>query len=52
MPHFVQPQHNPNDGRSGQARKQDCERNAAKRWLSAYLDQLRSFRPVILGDDL
>ena len=52
MPHFVQPQHNPRDGRSDADRKQDCERNAAKRWLPAYSDQLRPFRPIFLGDDL
>ena len=52
MPLCVQPQHNPNDGRSDEERKQDCECNAAKRWLPAYLDLLRPFRPIILGDDL
>ena len=52
LPHFVQPQHKPHDGRSDADRKQDCERHAAKRWLPAYLPQLRPFRPLILGDDL
>ncbi len=52
MPHFVQPQHNPDDGRSDDQRKQDCECNAAKRWLPAYIDLLRPFRPIIVGDDL
>ncbi len=52
LPHFVQPQHNPHDGRSDADRKQDCERHAAKRWLPAYSDQLRPFRPIFLGDDL
>ena len=52
MPHFVQPQHNPHDGRSDDERKQDCECNAAKRWLPAYIDLLRPYRPIILGDDL
>ncbi len=35
-----------------QQRKQDCERNAAKRWLPAHSDELRPYRPVFLGDDL
>ena len=52
LPHFVQPQHNPHDGRSDDERKQDCEGNAAKRWLPAYIDLLRPYRPIILGDDL
>ena len=52
LPHCVQPQHNPHDGRSDKERKQDCERHAAKRWLPAHSDELRPFRPVFLGDDL
>jgi hypothetical protein len=32
--------------------KQDCERNAAKRWHSSHADRLRPLRPVYLGDDL
>ena len=52
LPHFVQPQHNPHDGRSDDERKQDCACNAAKRWLPAYIDLLRPYRPIILGDDL
>ena len=52
LPHCVQPQHNPHHGRSDADRKQDCERNAAKRWLPAYSDPLRPFRPLFLGDDL
>ena len=52
LPHCVQPQHNPHDNRTHEERKQDCERNAAKRWLPAHSDQLRPFRPVFLGDDL
>ena len=52
MPHFVQPQHNPNDNRTRAQRKQDCERNAAKRWLPAYSASLRPYRPLFLGDDL
>ena len=52
LPHFVQPQHNPHDNRTHEERKQDCERNAAKRWLPAHSDELRPYRPVFLGDDL
>ena len=43
-PEFITPQ----DG----AEKQDCERNAAKRWLSRHGPGLASLRPVYLGDDL
>jgi hypothetical protein len=41
---FVAPQ----DG----AEKQDCERNAAKRWHASHAGRLRPLRPVYLGDDL
>ena len=34
------------------AEKQDCERNAAKRWLAAHGDRMKELRPVYLGDDL
>jgi len=44
MPEFIAPQ----DG----AEKQDCERNAAKRWLAAHGDRVKALRPVYLGDDL
>ena len=44
MPEFITPQ----DG----AEKQDCERNAAKRWLRQHGGQLRELRPVYLGDAL
>jgi len=44
MPEFIAPQ----DG----AEKQDCERNAAKRWLSTHGGRLKDLRPVYLGDDL
>jgi len=44
MPEFIAPQ----DG----AEKQDCERNAAKRWLSAHAERVKSLRPVYLGDAL
>lgn len=44
MPEFIARQ----DG----AEKQDCERNAAKRWLAAHGERVRELRPVYLGDDL
>lgn len=44
MPAFIAPQ----DGDE----KQDCERNAVKRWLAAHAARLRDLRPVYLGDDL
>jgi hypothetical protein len=34
------------------AEKQDCERNAAKRWLAKHGTSVARFRPVYLGDDL
>jgi len=43
-PEFIAPQ----DG----AAKQDCERNAAKRWLAAHGAAVGHLRPVFLGDDL
>ena len=52
---FVQPQQDPAAGRpelSEQIRKQDCERNAAQRWIPDHSDELRPYRPVLLGDDL
>jgi hypothetical protein len=44
FPEFIAPQ----DG----AEKQDCERNAVKRWHAKHADRLRPLRPVYLGDDL
>jgi hypothetical protein len=44
MPEFIARQ----DG----AEKQDCERNAAKRWLAAHSERMKDLRPVYLGDDL
>jgi hypothetical protein len=44
FPEFIAPQ----DG----AEKQDCERNAAKRWHARHADRLPAVRPVYLGDDL
>ena len=43
-PEFVAPQ----DG----AGKQDCERQAAKRWLARHGERCAALRPVYLGDDL
>ncbi|MGH9520858.1 MAG: ISNCY family transposase, partial [Terriglobales bacterium] len=43
-PEFIAPQ----DG----AEKQDCERNAAKRWLAAHGPTVARYRPIYLGDDL
>src|SRR4051812_19162169 len=43
-PEFIAPQ----DG----AEKQDCERNAAKRWLAGHGAALAHLQPVYLGDDL
>ena len=44
MPEFIAKQ----DG----AEKQDCERNAAKRWLTTHCERVKTLRPVYLGDDL
>jgi hypothetical protein len=43
-PEFIAPQ----DG----AEKQDCERNAAKRWLARHGATVAHLRPIYLGDDL
>jgi len=43
-PEFIAPQ----DG----AEKQDCERNAAKRWLARHGRSVAHLRPIFLGDDL
>jgi hypothetical protein len=43
-PEFIAPQ----DG----AEKQDCERNAAKRWLARHGMAMAHLRPIYLGDDL
>ena len=34
------------------AEKQDCERNAAKRWLAKHARTMARYHPVYLGDDL
>ena len=55
IPEFIQPRHDPAAGHadlSGQRRKQDCERNAAKRWIASYLHDSDPCRPVPLGDDI
>jgi hypothetical protein len=44
VPEFIVPQ----DG----SEKQDCELNAAKRWLEQEQAHLRRYRAVLLGDDL
>ena len=44
MPEFICPQ----DG----AEKQDCERNAAQRWLIAHAERVAGLRPIYLGDAL
>ena len=44
MPEFIAPQ----DG----AEKQDCERNAVKRWFAKHGARLSPLRPIFLGDDL
>ena len=41
MPEFIVKQ----DG----AEKQDCERNAAKRWLTAHCERVKALRPVLSG---
>ena len=43
-PEFIQPQ----DGQL----KQDCERNAGKRWLTRNAERLAKHRVTVLGDDL
>ena len=52
MPEFVRTQDDPGDKRSVQRRKQDCEINAAKRWLTKWGARMARYRPVYLGDAL
>ena len=55
MPAFVRPQQDAAATRTDMSedeRKQDCERNAAKRWIAAHDDWLQACRPVLPGDDL
>jgi hypothetical protein len=44
VPEFILPQ----DG----SEKQDCEMNAAKRWVEQEHETLRRYRAILLGDDL
>jgi hypothetical protein len=44
MPEFIAKQ----DG----AEKQDCERNAVKRWFDKHGQRVKSLNPIYLGDDL
>ena len=37
---------------NGNSKKQDCERNAAKRWLIKHADEYKWLSPTLLGDDL
>ena len=34
------------------SKKQDCERNAAKRWLTKHAEEYKWLSPTLLGDDL
>ena len=55
MPEFIKPQSDPaasDTELTGERQKQDCERNAAKRWISKHAKDLAPHRPVLLGDDL
>ena len=55
MPAFIGAQSDPaaaDPELDEQSRKQDCERNAAKRWISKHANDFQLYRPVYLGDDL
>ena len=39
-------------GNGDGSEKQDCERNAAKRWLLNHAEEYRWLKPTLLGDDL
>ena len=39
-------------GEGENSKKQDCERNAAKRWLSKHAQEYAWLSPTLLGDDL
>jgi len=41
-----------NTNEAEDSKKQDCERNAAKRWLSKHADEYTWLSPTLLGDDL
>ena len=52
-PECIQPPDDPGEAdTTPEERKQDCETNAAKRWISKHIHELRPFRVVFLGDDL
>ena len=59
LPLIVAPEHNhviglapefiiPQDG----SEKQDCEQNAAKRWIATHAEQFKDDNATLLGDDL
>jgi hypothetical protein len=50
MPEFIR--NEDKDGEEDKEKKQDCERNAFKRWLSNYAKDYAWLAPTILGDDL
>ena len=55
MPAFIGPRSDPAAGDpdlSGQRQKQDCERHAAKRWISNHVSNLAAYNPVLLGADI
>lgn len=52
MPEFVRTQDDPGDQRSVQRRKQDCESNAAKRWLAKWGTRMDRYHTVYLWDAL
>lgn len=39
-------------GNGDGSEKQDCERNAAKRWVNKHAQEYRWLKPTLLGDDL
>ena len=48
MPEFIEPQQDPaaeDTELTGERQKQDCERNAAKRWISKHAKDLAAYRP-------
>ncbi len=51
-PEFVGPQDEPDDSRPAARRKQDCETNAAKRWLARWHGLVSHLQPIYLGDAL
>ncbi len=49
MPEFI---HNEDGGELCSPEKQDCERNAVKRWLLKHETRYQWLNPIFLGDDL